>query len=165
MTAYWVRVGDDEEIEVGVEETGGVWAVTIAGQVHRVELVEVVPAHFTLLVDGASHTLSVRDHAGPWTLLLDGLPFVAETARTRRGAEPGAAAAGRSLEVRSPMPGLLVAVEVDEGARVVIGQPLAIIEAMKMQMEIRAPHAGVVRRVHAAPGQELAAGQVLVTLE
>jgi len=62
------------------------------------------------------------------------------------------------------MPGLLLAVPVDQGAQVVAGQPLAIMEAMKMQMEIRAPHAGTVRRVHVSPGQELAAGQLLISM-
>jgi biotin carboxyl carrier protein len=38
-------------------------------------------------------------------------------------------------------------------------------EAMKMQMEIRAPHAGTVKRIHVGPGQELAAGQLLMTME
>jgi len=63
------------------------------------------------------------------------------------------------------MPGLLVALHVSEGAEVALGQPVIILEAMKMQMEIRAPHAGTVRQVHVAPGQEVAGGQLLVTID
>ncbi len=48
---------------------------------------------------------------------------------------------------------------------VVAGQPLIIMEAMKMQMEIRATHAGVVREVRVAPGQDVAGNDLLVTVE
>ena len=166
LKIYWVRVGH-EEFEVGMDETDRVLAVTLAGTTRRVELAEVVPAHYTLIVDGVSHRLSVQGHAGPWVLTIDGRTQVAEVARTRTaaaGGGPGGAPA-RSQEVRAPMPGLLVAVEVGEGAQVAIGQPVAIMEAMKMQMEIRSPRAGTVRRVHVAPGQELTAGQLVVTVE
>lgn len=165
MKRYWVRVGG-EEIEVGVDDAGGTLHVTIGGSTHRVELTELVPSAYTLLVDGACHDLAVWDRAGPWALSLDGSGYRAAIARARRAAGTGGEqAAPRSEEVRSPMPGLLIAVAVSEGSRVEMGQAIAIMEAMKMQMEIRAPHAGTIRRVHAGPGQELVAGQLLVTLE
>jgi 3-methylcrotonyl-CoA carboxylase alpha subunit len=63
------------------------------------------------------------------------------------------------------MPGLLVAVQVAAGAEVALGQPLIIMEAMKMQMEIRAPRAGRVRQVHVTAGEEITGGRLLVTLE
>src|SRR3546814_9861454 len=46
-----------------------------------------------------------------------------------------------------PMPGLLVALNVKEGDKVEIGQPLAVIEAMKMENILRAQKAGVVKSV------------------
>jgi len=166
VRTYWVRLGQ-AEFEVGIDDTGGTLAVALSGSTHRVELVEVMPSCYTLIVDGASHGLMVRDRAGPCVFDLDGRPYVAEVARTsmRSAAANRTAVPARHEEIRAPMPGLLVAVQVDEGARVAIGQPLAIMEAMKMQMEIRSPRAGTVRRVHVAPGQELAAGQLLITLD
>lgn len=165
MKRYWVRLGD-EEFEVGVDDAGGALLVTIGASSHRVELTETVPSAYTLVVDGACHDLAVWDRAGPWTLNLDGSSYRAAVARTKRtGSVGGQHAPLRSEEVRSPMPGLVIAVPVSEGSRVEMGQAIAIMEAMKMQMEIRAPHAGTVKRVHASPGQELVAGQLLVTLE
>jgi len=165
MRTCWVRVAE-EEFEVAIDDAGGTLAVTLSGQTHRVDLIEIMPACYTLIVDGAAHRLVVRDRAGPWVFELDGHPQVAEVTRAGVGhaAPRGAAAAPRQGEIRAPMPGLLLAVPVDEGAQVVAGQPLAIMEAMKMQMEIRAPHAGTVRRLHVSPGQELAAGQLLITM-
>jgi len=162
---YWVRVGPEEH-EVVVDESGGTLVVGVAGGSHRVELTETVPSGYTLVVDNACHDLVVQDRAGLRTLYLDGSPYAAEVARTPRAVAGGRQPQGaRTEEVRAPMPGLLVAVQVGEGAPVAMGQSLVIIEAMKMQMEIRAPHAGTVRRVHVSPGQELAAGQLLVTVE
>jgi pyruvate carboxylase subunit B len=51
------------------------------------------------------------------------------------------------------MPGLIVAVLVEEGERVEAGAGLAVIEAMKMENEIVAPAPGVVREVGVRPGQ------------
>jgi len=165
MKTYWVRAGD-EDFEVGVEEGAGTLAVSVGGARHMVELAEVVPGWYTLLVDGKTHDLGVWDHAGTRTLMLDGRPCPVEVRRTRPPSGPGHSGRGhRRGGVVAPMPGLLVALHVAEGAQVGMGQPLVIMEAMKMQMEVRAPHDGVIRRVHVAPGQELTAGQLLVTIE
>jgi len=162
---YWVCVGREEH-EVGVDESGGALLVGVGGRSHQVELTETVPSGYTLVVDNVCHDLVVQDRAGLRTFYLDGYPYAAEVGRTPRAAAGGRRAKeARTEEVRSPMPGLLVAVQVGEGTPVAMGQSLVIMEAMKMQMEIRAPHAGTVRRVHVAPGQELAAGQLLVTVE
>lgn len=163
MTRYWVRVGD-EEVEVGVDPAAGLLLVTVGGAGRRVELTEVVPSSYTLVVDGTSHDLTVQDRAGAWTLTLDGTNYRAEIARTPRAGRSAERHAAAKNEVRSPMPGVVVAVQVGEGERVEMGQAIAIMEAMKMQMEIRAPHAGTVKRIHVGPGQELAADQLLVTM-
>jgi biotin carboxyl carrier protein len=162
---YWVQVGAAEfEVEIDHSGDGGL-QVMIAGTSHRIELTELVPSCYTLVVDGSCHELVVRDPATPWTVSLDGHAYTALVARARRiGSAAGPHASSRSDEVRSPMPGVVIAVHVGEGSRVELGQALAIMEAMKMQMEIRAPHAGTVTRVHVGPGEEIAAGQLLITM-
>jgi biotin carboxyl carrier protein len=67
--------------------------------------------------------------------------------------------------VRAPLPGIVVKVSVTEGERVDAGQPLIVLEAMKMEHHIAAPHAGTVRRLHCAPGQQVQAGMVLAEVE
>ncbi|MDR7544497.1 MAG: biotin/lipoyl-containing protein [Armatimonadota bacterium] len=74
-------------------------------------------------------------------------------------------AATERVEVRAPMPGLVVALPLIEGASVQAGAPVAVVEAMKMQMEVPSPAAGRIREVRARPGQEVAGGQVLVVVE
>jgi propionyl-CoA carboxylase alpha chain len=64
-----------------------------------------------------------------------------------------------------PMPGLLTALHVGEGDRVEAGQPLAIVEAMKMENILRAEKAGTVKKVDANPGDSLAVDAVILEFE
>jgi allophanate hydrolase subunit 2 len=77
----------------------------------------------------------------------------------------GARAAARSNTVCATMPGVVVSVAVGAGDVVAAGQPLAVIEAMKMQNAVRAPRGGRVRRVMVAAGAQVEAGAALVELE
>ena len=71
---------------------------------------------------------------------------------------------GRTMQVRSPMPGVIVSVGVKPGERVAEGDSLCILEAIKLQQAIRAPAAGTVQAVHIEPGQSVTAGHALVDL-
>ena len=64
-----------------------------------------------------------------------------------------------------PMPGLLVSLNVGEGEKVEAGQPLAVIEAMKMENILRAEKAGVVKSVNAKAGESLAVDSIILELE
>ena len=77
--------------------------------------------------------------------------------------EASAANAGDS--VRSPMPGRVVAVKVEAGAKVSEGQELMVMEAMKMELTLKAPRDGVVAEVRATAGEFVEADVVLVKLE
>ena len=63
------------------------------------------------------------------------------------------------------MPGRVVDVRVAAGDVVEAGQPLVVLEAMKMQNEIQADRAGTVERVHVAAGQAVEGGDPLVEIE
>ncbi|TDX22573.1 acetyl/propionyl/methylcrotonyl-CoA carboxylase subunit alpha [Rhodovulum visakhapatnamense] len=76
-----------------------------------------------------------------------------------------ATAAGAGADViEAPMPGLLKSLAVVVGDRVAAGQPLAVLEAMKMEHTLAAPREGVVAEVLAAPGAQVEAGAALVRL-
>ncbi len=65
----------------------------------------------------------------------------------------------------APMPGLLVRLDVAAGDRVEAGQPLAVVEAMKMENILRAGKSGVVKVIEAKSGDSLAVDQVILELE
>ena len=67
--------------------------------------------------------------------------------------------------MRAYMPGRVVSVLVEEGAAVEPGQPLMVLEAMKMQNEIVAEHRGVVKKIHVAAGDSVDSGAPLFELE
>ena len=64
-----------------------------------------------------------------------------------------------------PMPGLLMRLDVAAGDKVEAGQPLAVVEAMKMENILRAEKAGTVKSVNAAPGDSLAVDAVILEME
>ena len=64
-----------------------------------------------------------------------------------------------------PMPGLLVALHVKEGDVVAAGQPLAVVEAMKMENILRAEKSATVKKVNAAAGESLAVDAIILELE
>ena len=74
-------------------------------------------------------------------------------------------AADTSKQLLSPMPGLLVSVEVAEGEDVKSGDALAVVEAMKMENQLFAERDGVVAKVHLEPGDSLEVGQIILELE
>ena len=64
-----------------------------------------------------------------------------------------------------PMPGLLVSLNVKEGDKVEAGQPLAVVEAMKMENILRAEKSATVKKVNAAAGESLAVDAIILELE
>jgi 3-methylcrotonyl-CoA carboxylase alpha subunit len=76
----------------------------------------------------------------------------------------GAVAAAGSGTVTAPMPGKIVAVLVRAGDAVVAGQPVVVLEAMKMESTLTAEIAGTVAQVHVAAGATVDGGAVLVEI-
>ena len=66
--------------------------------------------------------------------------------------------------IKAPIPGLIARVLVEPGQHVQVGDPLLVLEAMKMENEIRAQRAGVVHALHVNPGQSVARHEVLVEI-
>jgi acetyl/propionyl-CoA carboxylase alpha subunit len=75
--------------------------------------------------------------------------------------EGGAAGDG---QIRSPMPGKVTAVSVKAGDRVAKGQPLMVLEAMKMEHALAAPFDGVVEKLAVEVGGQVAEGTLLASL-
>ncbi|MDB5448279.1 MAG: pccA, partial [Phenylobacterium sp.] len=112
---------------------------------------------FTVQVKPAAEGFMIRHRAAQAHVLV----------LTPRSAElheklPPKTAADTSKMVLSPMPGLVVTLDVTLGQEVRAGEPVAVIEAMKMQNIIRAERDGTVKAVNAKAGDSVAADEVLV---
>ncbi|MFN0204085.1 MAG: biotin/lipoyl-containing protein [Bacteroidia bacterium] len=64
--------------------------------------------------------------------------------------------------VKAPMPGLIHSILVSEGQSVEKGDPLLILEAMKMENIIKAPTSGIIAKIHAQPKTTVDKGAVLM---
>ena len=82
----------------------------------------------------------------------------------RRGAEAGVAAAG-SGKIAVPMQGTIVKVIAEVGATVSAGDPVVVLEAMKMENNVAADIDGTVTEVKVEAGQSVTAGEVVVVIE
>ena len=63
------------------------------------------------------------------------------------------------------MPGTILSIEVGVGDLVVTGDPVCVLEAMKMEQVLRADWSGVVRVVHVIVGQQVSDGSPIIELE
>lgn len=68
-------------------------------------------------------------------------------------------------DIKAPMPGLVIGIEVEEGQAVEQGTPMLILEAMKMENVLKSNGAGVVKKINIEQGQAVEKGQVLIELE
>ena len=121
---------------------------------------------FSGTVAGTPVTIQVQRRGTALTLRWRGCEITARV-RTPRAAElaatmPAKEALDLSRFLLSPMPGLVVALPASEGDTVQAGQPLAIVDAMKMENVLRAQRDGRIVAVRAKVGDSLAADQVIM---
>jgi biotin carboxyl carrier protein len=135
----------------------------------HLEEVEGTPIYL-LTLGGTLHRLAVqkRQGRGQYSIWSDSHRFEVEALDERRRAirdmtGKGAVHAGPAPLV-APMPGLVVRVNVQPGDVVQAGQPLVVMEAMKMENELRSTSDGVVKAIRAQPGTAVDKGAVLVEL-
>ena len=149
-------------------------------QLHRVEI------HFTsaglkLFSNGQAHALAGSDDGGTlhvtlgdasfrvravrdgahWHLFRDGAHRVLTLQSAQTAPEPDAAIG----TLTAPMPGKVLQVLVQAGAKVAKGMPLVILEAMKMEHTIAAPYDGRVAEIHFKAGEQVNEGVELLLLE
>ena len=126
----------------------------------------------TVFVDGERKEIDIdndafaRDrhfepHTGMTVYFENGAPHLVSLL-SPRGSAAGPASDG---SLRAPMPGKIVAVPAKPGGTVAKGQPVVVLEAMKMEHALVAPFDGVVETVGVAVGDQVADGTVLATVK
>jgi acetyl/propionyl-CoA carboxylase alpha subunit len=158
---YVVLVGDKEVHVELVHADNSCAEVRIDGRAVSASVVAAGPSELGITL-GAEQFWAQIDGDTVW---LGERRLRAEVLDLRTLALRRAAAAGVRVEgpqpVRSPMPGRVVAVLAAEGQQVAAGEPLMVVEAMKMENELRAPRAGTVQQLTAAVGETVELGATL----
>ncbi|MDP3580674.1 MAG: acetyl-CoA carboxylase biotin carboxyl carrier protein subunit [Ignavibacteria bacterium] len=68
-------------------------------------------------------------------------------------------------EVKAPMPGLLIKIKKKIGDHVELGEPILILEAMKMENDLRSPSSGIVKEINFKEGQSVEKGASILVIE
>ncbi|MCB0088289.1 MAG: hypothetical protein KDE54_10275 [Caldilineaceae bacterium] len=162
---YFATV-DGVEYEVLIEQD----RVLVDGEPVDVDLKQGgVSELYSLLFNGASFEILIEAQRFNYDVTLHGEHFQVqvEDERTRKlntGRKVPNVPHGE-LSINAPIPGLVVKVLVGPGDAVQEEQPVAILEAMKMENEIRALRSGTVKQVNITPGQRVEQNAPLVILE
>ena len=120
-------------------------------QSYQVEVLNIDLANkeLSLLVNGNTYSLEIKDELD---LLVKELGF--STGGTQK-----------QKFINAPMPGLILDILVEEGAEIQKGDPLLILEAMKMENILKAEGEGVVKNIEAIKGAAVEKGQLLIEME
>lgn len=147
MKEYKFKInGKDYAVTIG-EADGKMLSVNVNGADYQVELEKAPESAVVGTPAGASAIISAE----------------AGGAHTAAPA-PAAAPAGAGTTIKSPLPGIIISIDVKEGQAVKRGQKVAVIEAMKMENDILAECDGTVTAVHARKGDSVLEGADIVTI-
>jgi propionyl-CoA carboxylase alpha chain len=172
-------------------KVGNAWVVDVQGQALAVSIAADHDGSTVTFADGAQMRIKSDWKPGQQLarLTIDGAPLVMKIAKVPMGFRVRLRGADLKVFVRTPraaelaklmieklppdtskyllcpMPGMLVTVQVATGDEVQEGQPLATVEAMKMENILKAERRGVVKRIVAAPGTSLKVDAVILEFE
>jgi biotin carboxyl carrier protein len=167
---YYLRTQSGRRLEVEVLEDAGEegFRLAVDGEDCDAVLRDVDRlGQYALVLDGRSYAVSIEE-SDEQNLLVniagESWEVVAEDEREKAAGAIAAQGPPKAEQVKAAMPGVIVAVHAAPGDEVAPGQPLAVLEAMKMQNEVASQHGGVVEEVLVAAGDRVDAGQALVKL-
>ena len=144
------------------------------------------PTEFNVTMHGETYHINVTgagqkyNEQRPFYLSVDGVPeevlietlVEMESLETTSGSSAGKASGGSGRQratkqghVTSSMPGIIVAIMVKEGDKIKAGDPVLVVEAMKMENEVPAPIGGTVKSVNVDKGDSVNPDEALVEIE
>lgn len=115
----------------------------------RIVGVNTLKKEVTLLVENQNFEISIADK---YDLLIEKLGLNVDVTH-------------KINEVKAPMPGLVLQIEVNPGDEIKIGDPLLVLEAMKMENVIKAQGEGIVKAIHVEKGSAVEKGALLIEME
>jgi biotin carboxyl carrier protein len=158
MKSYQATVNQQFEFTIDdlvnldlVPLAGGQFHILKNGKAYRAEIVQTdfVNKQIILKINGTTYHIQLAD---AYDQLVKKLGF-------------SAAVAHKVKEVKAPMPGLVLAVNVEVGQTVQRGEALLILEAMKMENVLKSPGDGMVKAIRVQQGTAVEKGAILIEME
>ena len=152
------------------------YSFKINGKEYKVAIGEADGKMLSVNVNGADYQVELEQEIAGQTQTAGASPAVADKrADAPLGEAPAATATavattaqaapkGAGVTIKSPLPGIIISIDVKEGQAVRRGQKVAVIEAMKMENDILAEADGTVTAIHAAKGDSVLEGADIVSI-
>lgn len=160
--SFWL---ESKEYTVDLRQSGrSEFDVTVGDTRHRVLVETPCPGELLLNIDGRVYNIIVNSNTFSHSVYVNGRQFRLEkrsalkVLKEERGRT-------RRRDVKISMPGRVIEVLASQGDTVQEGQPVLVVEAMKMQNELKSPQAGRLSHVFFKRGDYVEAGAVLFTVE
>lgn len=118
----------------------------------------------SVTVNGVSYDVELEDGVPAAAPVQTVSPAAVSAPQAAAPASPAPAEKGAGKAIVSPLPGVIISVDVKEGQAVKRGQKVAVIEAMKMENEILAECDGVVTAIHVSKGDSVLEDAKIVTI-
>jgi biotin carboxyl carrier protein len=160
---------DGREFDLELSPDGDAFLIETNGSGFRVSIDQLSEKKYLLNIDDSSTEFDITRNGGSLELFIDGHdvqdrvePYhLAELSKLAGGGAEGP----EDKTIAAPMPGLVLSTEVSSGDKVVKGQTVMIIEAMKMENLIKAPFDGNVKELFVGSGQAVDKNDKLLELE
>lgn len=120
--------------------------------------------NYTITVNGTAYDVTVEEKGAAAGSAAPAAPMAAAPAAAAPAAPAPAATGAGSIQVKAGAAGKVFKIEASVGQSVAAGDPVLIIEAMKMEIPVVAPEAGTVASIDVAVGDSIESGAVLATL-
>jgi biotin carboxyl carrier protein len=163
--SHYVTTINGKKFEIDITKDGD---IMVNGKKREVDFRALGPSLYSIIMQNKSHELVIEEREGSYEVMLRGHLYTGEVLDERAqflaAARGSAGAESGELSIKSPMPGLVVAIPVNEGDVVQQGQTVIILESMKMQNELKAPREGTVQRISAKAGESVERGKLLITI-
>lgn len=139
------------------------YEITLGGHTFRVRLLsDPLQEQVEVEVNGEALTVAVKDAAKAAAASSAEDEKLLPTPLPPPAGQPVQQVAPSGKAVTAPLPGVIKSIAIRPGQQVSRGDPLLVIEAMKMDNVLRASREGIVETIHTAPGRQVAYGDLLL---
>lgn len=148
------------------EVSGNDGLFLVDGRTIQPDIKQLGPGHWHVIIDIKGYDVKLSDGRDGKEISINGNIYTVDVqdrmAELLRSMGMNLATTAKASEVKAPMPGLVLRIEASPGQTVTKGEPLLVLEAMKMENVIKSPADGTVKSIEVTKGQAVEKGQALV---